>query len=66
MHRVQYIENPETLFFRIFVNERVYHEYPIDRDTSLADELKRFADRAESRNLAKATHQSPDSPSGKN
>jgi hypothetical protein len=66
IHRVQYIQNPETVYFRIFVSDRIYHEYPIDRDTSLAEELMRFADRAEARNLAKTTHQPPDSPSGKN
>ena len=66
IHRVQYVQTEETVFFRIFLNERVYHEYPIDRNTSLAQELMRFADRAEDRNLAKATHQPPGIPWGKN
>ena len=59
---MQYYEVGKTLFFRVFLNERVYHEYPVDADTTLGAELKAFADRVEARNLAKSTHQPPDDP----
>jgi hypothetical protein len=62
MQRVQYVETPETGFFRVFVNEHLYHEYPIALNTTLGQELKLFADRFEARNLAKTTHQPPGSP----
>lgn len=65
MRWVQYAENEEKVFFRIFLADRVYHEYAVPKGTTLATELKAFGDRVEARNLAKATHQPPDSPSGK-
>jgi hypothetical protein len=65
IHHVQYSERSGEIFFRIYMNERLYHEYPIPPNTTLATELKLFADRVEARNLAKATHQLPDSPSGR-
>jgi hypothetical protein len=65
IERVQFVETPEEIYFRIFVNERIYHEYPVPKGTTMADELKLFADRAEARNWAKATNQPPDSPAGK-
>lgn len=65
MQRVQYVETPETLYFRVFLGEHQYHEYPVARDTNLGVELKAFADRIEARNAAKATHQPLNSPSGK-
>jgi hypothetical protein len=40
IHRVQYVQTPETLYFRIFLNERLYHEYPIDRDPPIAATLR--------------------------
>jgi hypothetical protein len=61
MQRVQYVETPGTVFFRVFLGEHQYHEYPIPMNTTLAEELKNFADRVEARNAAKATHQPPDS-----
>jgi hypothetical protein len=66
MHRVQYFEVGQTLFFRIFLNDRIYHEYPVGADTTLGVELKAFADRFEARNLAKATHPLRDDPKGRN
>jgi hypothetical protein len=65
MQRVQYVETPETLYFRVFLSEHQYHEYPVPRDTTLGAELKAFGDRAEAINAAKATHHPPDTPSGK-
>jgi hypothetical protein len=66
IQRVQYVETPETIFFRVFLSDHLYHEYPVPRDTTLGVELKAFADRAEARNAAKATHQLPDNPARKN
>src|ERR1700730_14938839 len=55
MKRVQYVETPESLYFRVFL-------YPVERMTTLGDELKLFADRVEARNAAKATHQLSGTP----
>lgn len=57
MTRVQYVETPEIGFFRVFVNDRIYHEYPVRNDTVLGSELKLFGDRVVARNEAQATHQ---------
>lgn len=56
MKRVQYVETPETIFFRVFLNDHLFHEYPVPRNTTLAADLKEFADRVDARNMAKATH----------
>ena len=66
IERVQFVETPTEIFFRIYMNDRVYHEYPVPKGTTMADELKLFADRVEARNWAKATNQPPDSPAGNN
>jgi hypothetical protein len=65
MQRVQYVETPETLYFRVFLGEHQYHEYPVASDTTLGVELKAFADRFEARLEAKTTHQPPDTGAGK-
>jgi hypothetical protein len=65
MVRVQMVETAEELILRIYMIQYVSHDYPVPKGTVLADELKRFADRAEAHNSAKATHQPPDSRSGK-
>jgi hypothetical protein len=65
MKWVQYSESAEAVFFRIFLSDRLYHEYPVPKGTTLAAELKAFGDRVEARNLSKATHSPPESPSGK-
>jgi hypothetical protein len=65
MKWVQYAENEDTLSFRIFLTDRLYHEYPVPKNTTLATELKAFGDRVEARNLPKATHSPPENPSGK-
>jgi hypothetical protein len=61
MVRVQMVETPEELIFRVYMNDRVSHDYPVPRGTDLADELKLLTDRFEARNLAKATNPLPDS-----
>ena len=66
MVRVQMVENAEELVFRLYMNDRVSHDYPVPKGTNLADELKMLADRMEARNSAKTTYQPPDSPLGKN
>lgn len=55
MQRVQYVETPETALFRVFLTDRLFHEYPVPRNTTLGEELKVFGDRVEARNAAKAT-----------
>jgi len=63
--RLQYTENAKTLFFRVFLNDRVFHEYQVDADTNVGAELKLLADRLEARNSSKATGQLSGGPSGK-
>lgn len=65
MKWVQYGESEETAFFRVFLSDRLYHEYPVPKGTILATELQAFGDRVEARNSAKATHSPPESQSGK-
>jgi hypothetical protein len=63
--RIQLVETPEKIFLRIFVGTGLYHEYPIEKGTTLAADVQVFADRGEARQEAATTHQPPDSPSGK-
>jgi hypothetical protein len=60
MQRVQYLETGGKVFFRVFLSDHLFHEYPVPTNTTLSEELKYFADRIEARNAAKATHQLPD------
>jgi hypothetical protein len=66
MQRVQYVETPETGYFRIFLGEHLYHKYAVPLNTTLGAELKEFGNRVEARNLAKATHRGNDGPTGIN
>lgn len=65
MKWVQYVETEKAVSFRIFLSDRLYHEYPVPKGTTLATELKAFGDRVQARNAAKATHSPPENPSGK-
>lgn len=60
MHRVQYQEAGETLFFRVFVSPLVFHEYTVPANTTLSEPLKVFADTYEAISMELAIHQSPD------
>ena len=60
MKRVQYLATPNEVFFRVFLSDRVSHDYPVPRGTTLATELEIFGNRVEALNLAKATHQPPE------
>jgi hypothetical protein len=51
--------------FRVYMNDRISHDYPVPKETVLADELRMLADRMEARNSEKATHPSPDAQKGK-
>jgi hypothetical protein len=66
MRYVQLLETAEEVFLRISIGEHVFHDYPVPKNTTLAEELRLFADRVAARQEAKVTHQPPDSPSGKN
>ena len=63
--RVQIIETAEEVFFRVYMNDRISHDYPVPKGTVLADELRMMADRMEARNSAKVTHPSPDIQRGR-
>jgi hypothetical protein len=64
IERVQIVETAEEVFFRVYMNDRISHDYPVPKGTVLADELRMMADRMEARS-AKATHPSPDIQKGK-
>jgi len=55
IERVQIVETAEEVFFRVYMNDRISHDYPVPKGTVLADELRMMADRMEARNSAKAT-----------
>jgi len=61
LHHVQYQETPETLYFRVFVTDQVFHEYSVAQNTTLSAALKVFADTYEAESLALAMRQSPGS-----
>jgi hypothetical protein len=65
MVRVQMVETAEELIFRVYMNDRISHDYPVPKGTNLSTELKLLADRMEARNLAKLTNPSPGIPGGK-
>jgi hypothetical protein len=65
IERVRIVETAEEVVFRVYMNDRISHDYPVPRGTVLADELRMLADRMEARNSAKATHPSPDAQKGK-
>ena len=65
IERVQIVETAGEVFFRVYMNDRISHDYPVPKGTVLADELRMMADRMEVRNSAKATHPSPDIQKGK-
>jgi hypothetical protein len=65
MRFVQYIERAGDVFFRVSVAQGVFHDYPVPKNTTLAEELRLFADRMAARQEAKVTHSPPGSPSGK-
>jgi hypothetical protein len=65
IERVQIVETAEEVLFRVYMNDRISHDYPVPKGTVLADELRVLADRMEARNSAKATHPSPVAQKGK-
>jgi hypothetical protein len=65
IERVQILETAEEVLFRVYMNDRISHDYPVPKGAVLADELRMLADRMEARNSAKARHPSPDARKGK-
>src|SRR5882762_7889132 len=53
IERVQIVETAEEVFFRVYMNDRISHDYPGPKGTVLADELRMMADRMEARNSAR-------------
>ncbi len=41
IERVQIVETAEEVFFRVYMNDRISHDYPVPKGTVLADELPR-------------------------
>jgi hypothetical protein len=65
MRYVQLLERAEDIFFRVSVAEGVFHDYPVPKNTTLAEDLRFLCDRVAARQEAKVTHSPPDNPSGK-
>jgi hypothetical protein len=65
IERVQIVETAEEVFFCVYMNDRISHDYPVPKGTVLADELRMMADRMEACNSAKATHPSPEIQRGR-
>lgn len=59
--RIQCIDTTTEgkVLLRIFVTDRIYHEYPFEKGTTLANDLLEMMSRVEARNLAKATTPQP-------
>jgi len=43
IERVQIVETAEEVFFRVYMNDRISHDYPVPKGTVLADELRMMA-----------------------
>src|ERR1700730_18483821 len=56
MMRVQIVSREKEISFRVYMNDRFSHDYPVPKGTYLSDELKLLGDRAAAYNLAVATH----------
>lgn len=56
---LQFQQTSETVFFRVFLTDRLFHEYQIPADTTIADDLMMVADRNAARQEAKITHSEP-------
>lgn len=59
LHHVQFQETPETLYFRVYVTDQVFHEYSVPQDTTVSVALKAFAERYEAEAVALAMRQAP-------
>jgi hypothetical protein len=59
LHHVQYEQIGETLYFRVYVTDRVFHEYSVADNSTLSVALKAFADTYEAESVALAMRQSP-------
>lgn len=53
---IQLEETAESLFFRVFVSPRVHHEYRLDRDTTLAEDMMELWKAIERRHAQRQTH----------
>jgi hypothetical protein len=66
MNYVQLSETEEMVWLRISIGEHgLFHDYPVPKDTTLAEDLRFLADRVAARQEAKVTHSPPDSPKGR-
>ena len=60
VHHFQLEETSEILFFRIYVSPSVFHEYALDRDATIAQDLLEAFEKNADRKVARA----PRPPSG--
>jgi len=66
MNFVQLLENEEGVWLRISIGDHgVFHDYPVPKNTTLAEDLRFLSDRVAARQEAKVTHSPPDNPTGR-
>jgi hypothetical protein len=66
MRFVQLLETEESAMLRISVAEGVFHDYPVPKNTTLAEDLRFLSDRVAARQEARVTHSPPENPASKN
>ena len=60
LHHVQYFENEEAVYLRVFVTNLIYHEYKTPKNTTLSEALKALVDTYEAASMKLAISQAPD------
>jgi hypothetical protein len=66
MSFVQLLEKEEEVWLRISIGEHgLFHDYPVPKNTTLAEDLRFLADRVAARQETKVTHPQSDSPGRK-
>lgn len=58
---LQLEETPEKVYLRVFVAPSVFHEYVMDRDTTIAQDIVDVLDKQAARKVAQATRPPSDS-----
>jgi hypothetical protein len=63
MNFVQLLETAEEVWLRISIGDHgLFHDYPVPKNTTLAEDLRLLADRVAARQEAKVTHPQSGNP----
>ena len=66
MNYVQLLEREEEVWLRISIGEHgLFHDYPVPKNTTLAEDLRFLADRVAARQEVKVTHPQSGNPDRK-